>query len=138
MRLFVKDKEKAVQGFVLKLLNTNCHELLAKMEGPRLEGRVNLTLVVWIVPVEDEELLVRRAFTAVTKEFSSKGVAVVLNEPRGIDSALIGFRWRGGVTWLRARAKHLNPMGGGFYQLGFQLTDVVSPSEYPELRSASF
>ena len=133
MRLFVRDKEKAVQGFVLKLLNTNCHELLAKMEGPRLEGRVNLTLVVWIVPVEDEELLVRRAFTAVTKEFSSKGVAVVLNEPRGIDSALIGFRWRGGVTWLRARAKHLNPMGGGFFQLGFRLVERLCAADYLEL-----
>jgi hypothetical protein len=29
-------------------------------------------------------------------------------------------------------------MGGGFYQAGFQLIEVVSPGDYPGLASMSF
>ena len=133
MRLFVRDNERAVESFVISLLNTNCHALQSKYEGPRLEGRANLTIVVVVVPMENEKPLIRQAFTAVTKEFSSKGVAVVMDTPRGLDEAFLAFRTRGGVTWLCAKAKHLNPMGGGFFQLGFRMTKRICPNDYPGL-----
>ncbi len=123
----------AVEGFVLKLLNTNCPELQERLEGPRLEGRINLTLVVQIVPIEDGELVLDRAFATVTKEFSSKGVAVVLPGPYGLDEALLGFRWCGGKTWIRAKARHLNPLGGGLYQIGFRMSEKICPADYPQL-----
>lgn len=134
MRLFARNRDLAVQSFVLKLVNNNCPELQSLHEGPRLEGRANLTVVVRVVPMEDGKIIARRSFTAVTKEFSSKGVAVVLNEPLGLDEAILGFRWRAGITWIRARAKHLNPMGGGFYQLGFRLIEKLCASDHPELQ----
>ncbi len=81
MPLFARRKESAVQAFVVSLLNQNCRALQERCEGPRLEGRVNLTMVVMIVPIEGEKFLARRAFTAVTKEFSSSGVAVVVDHP---------------------------------------------------------
>jgi hypothetical protein len=138
MRLFASEKRFAVQGFVLKLLNTNCHDMHARLDGPRLEGRVNLTLVVMVVPVlKNDKLDLRHSFAAVTKEFSSSGVAIVLDQPMGIDEAFLGFRWRGGVTWVRAKAKHLNPMGGGFYQLGFRMTEKLAIGDYPDLQTVS-
>ena len=39
------------------------------------------------------------------------------------------------MTFLRAQAKHLDPMGGGFYQLGFQLIEIILPGDYPELEA---
>jgi len=39
---------------------------------------------------------------------------------------------RESVTFLRAKAKHLNPMGGGFYQLGFKLQEVLASDEYSD------
>ncbi len=98
---------------------------------------MNLVLVVLIVPVETDRPQVGRAFTAVTKEFSNTGVAVVLEEPEELDQAILGFRFEGQMTFVRAQAKHLDPMGGGFHQLGFQMLEVVSPSDYPELESLS-
>jgi hypothetical protein len=138
MPLFARNKESAVQAFVVSLLNQNCRALQERLDGPRLEGRVNLTMVVMVVPVEDKKPLVRRAFPAVTKEFSSSGVAVVIDCPQGLDEALLGFRWRGSITWVRAKAKHLHPMGGGFFQLGFRMTERIQPGDHAELAKLVF
>ena len=138
MPLFARKKESAVQAFVVSLLNQNCHALQERLEGPRLEGRVNLTMVVMVVPVEEKKPLIRRAFTAITKEFSSSGVAVVVDHPYGPDEALLGFRWRGSITWIRAKAKHLHPMGGGFFQVGFRMTERLHSADHPELAKLVF
>jgi len=138
MPLFTKKREIAVQSFILKLVNNNCPELLALMEGPRMDSRVNLTVVVAVVPVEKKKPQINQAFTAMTKEFSSNGVALVLSEPLGLDHAILGFRFEGRMIFVRAQAKHLNPMGGGFYQLGFQMLEVVSLADYPQLVAVSY
>src|SRR5271165_5131645 len=122
MPLFTRKKEPAVQSFIVSLLNQNCRAIRQQIDGPRLEGRVNLTMVVKVVPVEENEAVLCHAFTAITKEFSSTGVAIVIDRPYGLDDALLGFRWWGSIVWLRAKAKHLHPMGGGFFQLGFRMT----------------
>jgi hypothetical protein len=138
VQLFTRDKKRAVQSFILNVVNNNCPELAALVEGPRLENRVNLTVVVLVVPVENDRPLVGKAFTAVTKEFSTTGLAVVLDGPMGLDEAIVGFRWQREMTFIRAATRHLNPMGGGFFQLGLQLTEVVHPSDVPGLESLYF
>jgi hypothetical protein len=105
------------------------------MEGPRAEGRVNLTLVVLVVPIEAKRPITGQTFAAVTKEFSTNGVAVVMSGPRALDQVALGFRWENEMTWVRASARHLSPMGAGFYQLGFRLTDMLHLADYPELQS---
>jgi hypothetical protein len=52
-----------------------------------------------------------------------------------LHEAIVGFRWKDEMNFIRATAKHLNPMGGGFYQLGLQMTEMVHPSDVPELES---
>jgi hypothetical protein len=138
VRLFTRDKKRAVQSFILKVVNNNCPELAALIEGPRLESRVNLTVVVLVVPVEDGRPLAKKAFSTVTKEFSTTGLALVLGEPKVLDEVIVGFRWEGEMTFIRATAKHLNPMGGGFYQLGLQMIELVCPGEFPDLESLYF
>lgn len=138
MSLFSKRKSQAVQSFVLKLVNNNCPGLIAAMEGPRIDSRVNLVVVVMVIPTQDDRIQADRAFTAVTKEFSSSGVAIVLDRPHPLDKVILGFRFEGEMTYLRAQAKHRDPMGGGFYQLGFQLLNVVTPADYEELESLTF
>ena len=135
MPLFARDKKRAVQSFILKVVNNNCPELAALIEGPRLENRVNLTVAVLVVPVEDNQPATEKVFTAVTKEFSTTGLALVLDGPRVLDEAIVGFRWEREMTFVRATAKHLNPIGGGFYQLGMQITDMVHPGKCPALES---
>jgi hypothetical protein len=138
MLLFTRKKESAVQAFVLAMLNQNCAGLQEGRDGPRREKRVNLTKVVMVIPVEEKKFLIRRAFTAVTKEFSSSGVAVVVDHVFGPDEAVLGFRWRGSISWVRAKAKHMQPMGGGFFQLGFRMTELLHSADYPELAKIVF
>ena len=127
-----------MQSFILKLVNNSCPELQALKEGPRLEGRVPLVVAVLVVPLEKGRPVAGRVFPAVTKEFSSNGMALVLSQPRGLDEVALGFRWEGEMVWIRATAKHLSPMGAGFCQLGFRTTEILHVADYPELRSLRF
>ena len=135
MRLFSENKELGVQSFLLKLVNNNCSGLEAMVEGPRLDGRVNLVVVTAVIPIEKRRPQTAKSFYAVTKEFSTTGVSIVLDGPVGLDEVILGFRWEGEMKFLRGTAKHLDPIGGGFYQLGFQMTETVSTGDYPELQS---
>ena len=68
--LQTRKKTLGVQSFVLKVINNNCPELKALIEGPRRDKRVNLSLVVLVVPLENGKLQVGKAFYAVTRELS--------------------------------------------------------------------
>jgi hypothetical protein len=136
--LFAPKKEHEVQSFMLKLVNNNCPELRNLAEGPRLENRVNLTLVALVIPVAKKRPAVERLFAAVTKEFTTTGVALVLHEPRAVEEVILGFHFEGAMKFIRAQAKHLNPMGAGFYQLGLKLTEMIHTSDCPALASVSF
>lgn len=138
MPLFSRKKDVRVQTFVLKLVNNNCPELKAMMEGPRVDSRVNMVVVVMIIPVEKKQPQLRQAFTAVTKEFSNTGVAVVLDRPHKLTDAILGFRMEGEMVFMRAEAKHLSPMGGGFYQLGFKMLEPITSADCPDLAPISF
>lgn len=135
MPLFAKRTDCRVKSFLLKLLNTNCPGIQAMREGARLDRRVNLVLVVAVVPMKSGKIQPEEAFRAVTKEFSNTGVAIVLDGPRKIHEAVLGFRLGGEMVFVRAEAKHLDPMGGGFFQLGFHLREVVSAGDYPALET---
>ncbi|MEE8451853.1 MAG: hypothetical protein V3R99_08060 [Thermoguttaceae bacterium] len=138
MRLFAENKEIGVQSFLLKLVNNNCPGLEALAEGPRLDGRVNLVVVTLIIPMSKGRPRIEEAFSAITKGFSTTGVSIVLSEPVELGDVILGFRWEGEMKFLRATAKHLNPMGGGFYQLGFHMTETIHTGDFPELQSVGF
>jgi hypothetical protein len=131
--LFAKNKEHDVQSLMLNLVNNNCPGLTGLADGPRLERRVNLTMVVIVIPLEEGKALIDDRFTAVTKEFTSRGVSLVLSQCRAADQVILGFPWERSMKFVLAQARHLNPMGGGFWQLGFRLKEIASPEDYPGL-----
>lgn len=138
MKLFAARKELGVQTFILKLVNNNCSELQSLIEGPRLEHRVSLTVPVLIIPIEHGQPALDRVFPAVTKEIATAGLSVVLDEPRAPDEVVLAVRWQTDIYFVKAKAVHLNPMGAGFYQLGFRLLEMVHPADFPDLRSVQF
>jgi hypothetical protein len=138
MLMFSRKKEQAVQGFLLKVVNNHCEELEALVEGPRLDGRVRLNVVVMVAPMRDGRPLLQRSFAAITKEFSTSGLSLIVTEARALDEVILGFRWESEMKYIRARAKHSEPIGAGFYQVGLQAKEVVSAGDYPELASLLF
>jgi hypothetical protein len=128
-------KEHAVRGFMLSLINNNCQNLRGLDDGPRLESRVSLIMVVLVVPWVKKRPVVDQAFAALTRDLGSQGVSLVLNEPCGVSEVVLAFQWDGEMRFVLAEAKHLSPMGGGFYQLGLHLKEMIHPSDYPALQS---
>lgn len=134
---FSNPKALAVKNRVLELINETGAGLATKTNGRRVDSRVKRVVVGIVVPIDDRRLQVDRAFTVLTKDFSSGGVALVLNEPSGPEQAILGFRLEGAMSFFRAESRHSEPMGGGFYQIGYQLFEVVSARDYPELATVS-
>jgi hypothetical protein len=136
--LFTRNRRRDVSNFVLKLVNTNNPELISLKDGPRADKRVNLTVVVLVVPLEKKKVDVTKAFHAVTKDFASTSVSVMVDSPRNVRDAILAFRFEGEMKFIRAKAKHVSPLGGGFHQLGFQMEELVSPIDYTGLSDLSF
>jgi len=126
----------SVQSFILKVVNNSCPEMKALMEGPRTDTRVNLTMVVLVIPVNNGKLQLPQTFPTVTMDFSLTGVGIVLDKQHSLDEVILGVRWEKEMTYLRAKAKHLSPMGGGFYRLGLEMVEIVPASKYPQLNLA--
>ncbi len=135
MLLFSRNKALGVQAFLLKVVNNHCPELTPLLENRRDESRVPVCVVTLVVPLKDGKPHVARHFPTVTREISTTGVSIVLDQPRGLDEVILAFRWENEMKFIKGNAKHLNPMGAGFYQLGIQLSTVVRVDEYPELDS---
>jgi hypothetical protein len=133
--LFTKSKKRAVQSFILNVVNNDYPNLTQLGEGPRFDSRVTRVIVAVVIPIEKKKLRTEEAFRAVTKEFSTGGVSLVLDGPIGLDEVVLGFRHEGEMYFVRAKAKHLNPMGGGFYQLGFEFLDMIYAGDYPQLKA---
>ena len=137
LSLFRRNRQQEVQSFVLNLLNNQSSGLQIGNEELRFESRINLTIVVLVVPIKNNKPQVDQCLTTVTKDFSSSGVSIVLSEPHPFDKVILGFQRRGSTTFIQAQAKHLSPMGAGFYKLGLKLEEVVSTDAYPELEDLS-
>ena len=134
---FSNPKALAVKNRVLELINETCGGQPNKTNGRRVDSRIRRVVVGIVVPIEDRQLHVDRTFTVLTKDFSSGGVAIVVNAPKGPEQAILGFRLEGAMSFFRAESRHIEPMGGGFFQIGYQLFEVVSARDYPELATVS-
>ena len=135
---FTRNKKLGVSSFVLKLVNNNCPDILQLQDGPRNDTRVNLTVVVLVIPLKNKKVEVAKSFYAVTKDFSSTSVSVMVDSPRDVSDVILAFRYEGEMFYARAKAKHVSPVGGGFHQLGLQMEEMISPLDYAGLSNLSF
>ena len=104
-------------------------------DGPRIEQRVNLSVPVVVVPVHKGVPDPANALVTVTREFSTGGCSIAVAHPHVPKEAVIILRSLGKPAFIFAESKHLDPMGGGFFQCGYQLTKVFDASNYPEMQA---
>jgi hypothetical protein len=137
LSLFADNKRRRVQSIVLKIVNNRCLKQSAFPDDQREDKRVNLTLPVAVLPLENDRICLDRAFTALTKEFSSTGLSLAIDGLVQLDEVILGFSVEGEMVYLKAKLRHIEPMGGGFHQAGFMLTEATGISDYPDLRGIS-
>jgi hypothetical protein len=129
---------KEAQGCLMKIINNNCPQLEALSQGERDEQRLNLTVVTYVVPIRDGGLDIAAAKATVTKEFSSAGLSVILDDALDTEEVLLALPWDGETTYFRGDVKHQSPIGAGLWQCGVQVTEIVPSGEYPELATLEF
>jgi hypothetical protein len=133
-----RKKEIEAQRWILKLVNNHCPELLELQEGPRLEGRVNLTVPAWVVPIEGRMPVIARAFAVVSKEFSPSGFSVIINRPVEPEKVLVGFAWDEERAFFQGEVQHISPLGAGFSQMGIFVHEMICLADHPELDVLTF
>ncbi len=101
----------------------------------RWEERSNRTIPVLLAPYAEGCPCLGEHAIALTKDLSSQGVAIVLPQPFRADEVVIGFWLENRPEFLLGRVRQNAPLGGGYWQLGIELTERLDPSPNPATES---
>jgi len=144
MAFFFRERKKQVElrNCLRRLLDTTSPNL-PPLEGDcRSDDRHNRTLPVLLVPWEDGGPVVNEASVALTKDFSDLGMALVLQQPFRAEQVVVAFRMasdpqrEGGSTlyFMLGRLRQNTSTGGGFWQLGILLEELLNQADCPQLK----
>lgn len=104
------------------------------LEGEsRSEDRSNRALPALLTPWEDGCPVTDESTYALTKDFSDRGLALMLPQPFKCDQVVVGL-WLGSPRFALGEVRQNVPLGGGFWQLGVELTDLLDPAESPQIQ----
>jgi hypothetical protein len=124
-------KQQEVWKCVRRILDgTAGHESIAG--EARAESRYNRCIPALLIPWEDERLSLNEPVYGITKDFSDNGVLFVSNYEFNAGPVLCGF-WPDDPVFLLGEVRRTNPFGGGFWQTGVLLLEIVCTSQVPGL-----
>lgn len=109
----------------------------------RTESRSNRSIPVLVVPWEDDRPLVDETTTALTKDFSDRGLALILHQPFHVEQVVVGFLLSrdsrellgGEPRFLLGDVVQNVALGGGYWQLCLELSEVLTTSDNKSLAS---
>ena len=90
--------------------------------------------MVIVVPSIDDRPSREQAFATVTREVSSVGMSLVLSERLAVSEVFLVLEVEREMKYVKADVRHQGPLGAGLWQAGVQLTEIITPGDYPELR----
>jgi hypothetical protein len=134
MLMFSFDTRKRlceVQSFVRQLVDLTTPGLPPDGGEFRTEGRSNRALPVLVTPWEDGQPVVDESTYAITKDFSDRGLSVVLQQPFKSVQVVVGL-WLESPRFSLAEVRQNASLGGGFWQLGLELTQLLNVAEFPQ------
>lgn len=118
-----------VHRLIRRLIDSSCPNMPPASGNVRWEDRSNRTIPVLLVPMADGEPQLHEAVTAVTKNLSGQGLALVLHGPFWAEGVLIGFWHDGEPEFVRGEIRQNVPLGGSFWQLGIELVERLAVAE---------
>jgi hypothetical protein len=99
----------------------------------RSERRVDLITAALVVPMEGEVPDTARAFTAIAKDISNKGIGLVAHHFLMVPEVLICLGSESEPKLLRAAVRYRKELTRGWVRFGVEIIHVVEKNEYPEL-----
>jgi len=100
----------------------------------RSEQRADLIVAAVVIPMDGELPDISRAFAAIAKDISNKGIGVIAHHFALVSEVLICLWSDGEPKLLRAAVRHRKELSRGWVRFGVEFTGTVEKNEYHELR----
>jgi hypothetical protein len=128
-----RKKQLDVQAFLRRAIDASTPNRPPVEGESRWDTRANRTFPLVMAPWVDGRLCAESAMTALSKNISSQGLTAILAAPIRAEQLVICFVLEGQAYYLLGEVRHRTPLGGGFWQLGIELTKLLTPAEEPAL-----
>jgi hypothetical protein len=126
-------KQVDVHSLLRRAIDASSPNLLPPDGELRWDSRSNRTFPLVLAPWVDERALVAEAVTALSKNLSSQGLTVLLAEPIEAEQLVVGLWLDSQAYFLLGDVRHRTPLGGGYWQLGIELSRRLTSTEYGSL-----
>lgn len=126
-----KGEQNQLQGYLRRILDLTSPNLPRQVEF-RGHDRHNRSIPVVLTPWENGMPIVSETVTALSKDISDQGLSVIISQPFRCDEAVVGF-WLPHVQdydpwFFRGLVRPNVPIGGGFWALGLEATELLTVS----------
>jgi hypothetical protein len=128
-----RPRNLAVHKVIRRILDAVHPEPASFDYEARWEHRLHRTAPVLLAPY-DRELSIQEATFALTKNLSTRGLALVLPQPFRAERVAVGFWFAEQAYFVSGEVRQNVPLGGGFWQLGIELTESLNPAQTPDIR----
>ncbi len=131
-----RKKKQEVWKCLRRILDRNSAEQLLLGKEDRKEKRIPFSLPVLLQPCMADEHPWCEPIFAVSKDLSDDGVAVIACQPLE-KSQVICVIWKDGPVFFSGDIRQCEQLGGGFWKIGLELSEIVSNTEFPLLHALS-
>ena len=128
----LRRKQTEVWKLVRRIIDVSAPNMPPTAGENRSQTRYNRAIPMLLVPWENGELLVGESVYTLSKDYSDNGVCLLPHRPFMALNVVCGF-WIDGPVFLMGEVRSRAPIGGGFWQLGVQLTQVIPPGDVEAL-----
>lgn len=128
-----RDKQLGINRVIRRLLNSSAPNRIPLRGESRWELRSNRTIPVLLVPYDDNELSANEMAYALTKNLSSQGLALVLHQPLRAEQVVVAIWSNAQAHFVSGKVRQSIALGGGFWQIGVEMMDLLLPADHPDL-----
>jgi len=123
-----------VQRLLRRIIDASAFSHVPRSDEARGESRSNCMAAALVTPCEKGSLLLDRSVFGITKDWSSQGVAIVAPLAQVSETVVLGILVESEPHFLLGSVRKTTPIGGGFWQLGIELTELLTLDSSAGLR----
>ncbi len=136
-----KERQRDAKVLLNQIARMTDSELTPVQEESRQHIRKSRVFPVLLTPWETGDPAVADSVYGLTKDVSDRGLALVLQSPYRIEQALIGLVIPSPddpdscckLHFVLGTVRQNVPLGGGYWQLGIELDELLQMDDHPSL-----
>ena len=128
-----RTEQNDVQRLIRRIMDASAFSQIHTEGESRVESRSNGTMSIVLTPCEQGSALLDKSVFAITKDWSSRGLSVITKDRQNSDSVVLGFLIESRPYLLLGKVRTTIPIGGGFWQLGIELMELLRLESSPGL-----